>query len=74
MFLAQKWIIGIEHPPHSPNLNPNDFWLFPKIKSALKWRKFQDTEHIQKEKVTRALKTIPQQEFQNVSISGKSLN
>jgi hypothetical protein len=30
----------MEHPPHSPDLVPNDFWLFPKIKSALKGRKW----------------------------------
>jgi hypothetical protein len=29
-------------------LVPNDFWLFPEIKSALKGRKFQDTEDIQR--------------------------
>jgi hypothetical protein len=29
-------------------LTPNDFWLFPKIKSALKGRIFQDTEDIKK--------------------------
>jgi histone-lysine N-methyltransferase SETMAR len=35
-FLAQKSITEIEHPPCSPDLALNDFWLFPKIKSALK--------------------------------------
>jgi histone-lysine N-methyltransferase SETMAR len=35
-FLAQKSITEIKHPPYSPDLAPNDFWLFPKIKSALK--------------------------------------
>jgi hypothetical protein len=37
----------MEHPLHSPDLAPNDFWLFPKMKSALKGRRFQDTEDIQ---------------------------
>jgi hypothetical protein len=40
----------------------NDFWLFPKIKSALKGQRFQHTEDIQ-ENVMAALKAIPQQEF-----------
>jgi hypothetical protein len=35
-------------PPPSPDSVPNDFWLFTKIKSALKGRRFQDTEDIQK--------------------------
>jgi transposase len=47
-FLAQKSITRMEHSPCSPDLAPNGFWLFPKIKSALKGRRFQDTEDIQK--------------------------
>jgi len=42
-FLAQKFITEMEHPPYSPYLASNDFWLFPKIKSALKGQRFQDT-------------------------------
>jgi hypothetical protein len=39
-FLAQKSITEMEYPPYSPDLALNDFWLFPKIKSALKGRIF----------------------------------
>jgi histone-lysine N-methyltransferase SETMAR len=35
-FLAQKLITEMEHPPYFPDLAPNNFWLFPKIKSVLK--------------------------------------
>jgi hypothetical protein len=35
-FLAQKSISEMEHTPISPGLSLNDFWLFPKIKFALK--------------------------------------
>jgi hypothetical protein len=38
----------MEHAPYSPDLARDDFWLFLKIKSALKWREFEDTEDIQK--------------------------
>jgi hypothetical protein len=38
----------MEYPPCSPDLAPNDFWLFPKIKSALKGQRFQGIEGIQK--------------------------
>jgi hypothetical protein len=38
----------MKHPPYSPDLAPNDFWLFPKIKTTSKGRKFQDTEDIKK--------------------------
>jgi hypothetical protein len=47
-FLARISITEMEHPPYSCHLAPNDFWLFPKIKTALKGRRFQDTEDIQK--------------------------
>jgi hypothetical protein len=40
--LAQKSVTEMEHPPSSPN----DLWQFPKIKSALNVRKFQDTKDI----------------------------
>jgi histone-lysine N-methyltransferase SETMAR len=30
-FLTQKSIAETEHPPYSPDLAPNDFWLFPKV-------------------------------------------
>jgi hypothetical protein len=38
----------MEHPPYSPDLAPNDFWLFSKIKSALKGQRSQDIEDIHK--------------------------
>jgi hypothetical protein len=58
----------MEHSPCSPDMALNNFWLFPKIKSALKRQRIQDTETIQKKKVS--LKAILQQKFQNVFNSG----
>jgi hypothetical protein len=43
------------HPPCFPDLAPYDFWLLPKIKSAIKGGRFQDIEDIQKRNVTMAL-------------------
>jgi hypothetical protein len=37
----------MEHPTCSPDLAPNDMWLFPKINSPFRWR-FQDIEDIKK--------------------------
>jgi len=37
-FLATKQINVLEHPAYSPDLAPNDFFLFPKIKEILKER------------------------------------
>jgi hypothetical protein len=53
------------HPHFSPDLPPNDLGLFPKIKSALKGRRFQIIEDIQKRrKNVTALKAIRQRQFQ----------
>jgi transposase len=40
-FLAKHKIPVLEHPPYSPDLAPCDFFLFPKIKSALKGTRFE---------------------------------
>jgi hypothetical protein len=46
---AQKSITEMEHQPPMPlDLARNGFWMFPKIKSALRGRRFQDTEDIQR--------------------------
>jgi hypothetical protein len=45
-FLAQNLITEVKNSPYSPDLIPNGFWLFPKIKFALKGQKFQDVEDI----------------------------
>jgi transposase len=39
-FLAQKSITEMEQPSYSPDLIPNDFWLFPKIKPALMGQRY----------------------------------
>jgi hypothetical protein len=33
-------------PSYSPDLAPADFWLFPKLKSVLKGKRFSDVEDI----------------------------
>jgi hypothetical protein len=40
-FLTQKLITEMEHQFYSLDLAPNDFWLFPKIKSALRDEDFR---------------------------------
>jgi histone-lysine N-methyltransferase SETMAR len=51
----------LEHPAYSPDLTPNDFFLFPKIMEILKERHFDDI----RSNTTAALKDIPQNQFQN---------
>jgi hypothetical protein len=54
----------LEHPPYSLDLACSDFFLFPKIKEILKGRHFDDTDDI-RNNMMAALKTIPQNQFQN---------
>jgi histone-lysine N-methyltransferase SETMAR len=63
-FLANKQITGLEHPPYSPDLALNDFFLFPKIKEILKGRHFIEIDEI-RSNTTAALKAILQNQFQN---------
>jgi hypothetical protein len=39
-FLAEHCISQVYQPPCSPDLAPSNFWLFPKLKSPLKGRRF----------------------------------
>ena len=63
-FLGTKQITVLEHPDYSPDLVPNDFFLFPKIKEILKGRHFDDIDDI-RSNTTAALKAIPQNHLQN---------
>ena len=63
-FLAKQETIVVPQPPYSPDLAPADFFLFPKLKSTLKGRRFQTKEEI-KENSLQDLRAIPQNTFQN---------
>jgi hypothetical protein len=46
-FLANKCIPVLKHPPpHSPDLDPCDFYLLPKLKSALRGTDFQSVDEV----------------------------
>lgn len=63
-FLADKNIAVLEHAPYSPDLAPCDFYLFPKIKSALKGTRFASMEEV-KQKTTELLKSLTKEDFQH---------
>ena len=44
---AKHQITPVTQPPYSPDLVPCDFWLFPKLKSPLKGKRFQTIDEIQ---------------------------
>jgi histone-lysine N-methyltransferase SETMAR len=45
-FMTEKSITNMDHPPYSLDLAPCDFWLFPKLKNALKGQRFADIPDI----------------------------
>jgi len=52
----------MEHPPYSPDLAPCDFFLFPKIKSALKGTRFESEDTV-KAKATQLLNSLTQDDL-----------
>ena len=46
-FLVKHQITQVTQPRYSQDLVPYDFWLFPKLKSPLKEKRFQTTDEIQ---------------------------
>lgn len=43
-FLNEENIELMDHPPYSPDLSPNDFFTFPRIKEKLRGLRFQSPE------------------------------
>jgi histone-lysine N-methyltransferase SETMAR len=53
----------VPHPPCSPDLAQADIFLFPKLKTTLKGRRFQTIKEIQ-EHAIRELRAITESAFQ----------
>jgi hypothetical protein len=62
-FLAKHSSPVVPHPPYSPDSAPCDFFLFPRLKSNLKGKRFQDVAEIQLN-TTQQLQDIPKQAYQ----------
>ncbi|CAH1994001.1 unnamed protein product [Acanthoscelides obtectus] len=43
-YLTEENVKLMDHPPYSPDLGPNDFFTFPKIKNRLRGQRFQSPE------------------------------
>ena len=52
----------MDFPPYSPDLSPCDYFLFPKLKTAIKGA-FYDVVPTIQSAVTQVLKNIPKTEF-----------
>ena len=56
-------MVGVlDDPPYSPNLAPADFFLFSRLKAAIKGARFADVKDI-KDRVTAVLRSISQEAF-----------
>ena len=62
-YLAKHQTSVVPHPPCSPDLASAEFFLFPKLKTTLKGRRFQTTGEIQ-ENAIRELRAITESAFQ----------
>ena len=62
-FLAKNKTVIMPQPPYSPDLAPADFFLFPKLKTPMKGKRFAAIEEI-KEKSKQELLAIPKSAFQ----------
>ncbi|UYV73349.1 hypothetical protein LAZ67_10002815 [Cordylochernes scorpioides] len=63
-FLAKNRTQILPQPPYSPDIAPNDFFLFPKLKAVLKGRHFDTRDDIIKKSLL-ALKSIPKEAYKN---------
>jgi hypothetical protein len=54
----------LEHCAYSPNLAPNDLFLFPNIEEIWKERHLDDNDDI-RSNITEALKAMPQNQIHN---------
>jgi hypothetical protein len=57
-------VTKLEHPPYSPDLAATDFYLFCRLKSALKGRRYCDATDIIRN-AKKELKRLSQNGFQN---------
>jgi len=55
-YRVKRQTFVVPHPPYSPDFVPAEFFLFPKLKTTLKGRRFQTIEEIQ-ENATNSLCT-----------------
>ena len=63
----------IQHPPHSPDLAPSDFHLFPKLKKAISSTHFQSDDDIIYYTVVDFLDSQGKNFFRPFNITGKSV-
>ncbi|CAH1970352.1 unnamed protein product [Acanthoscelides obtectus] len=61
-YLTEENLELLDHPPYSPDLSPNDFFTFPKIKNRLRGQRFQSPEEADDE-FKNAVLDLPAKEW-----------
>ena len=56
-FLVEHQITQVTQPPYIPDLVPCNFWLFPKLKSPLKGKRFQTVNEIKENTMEQLMET-----------------
>jgi hypothetical protein len=69
-FFAKNDMITMDHPSYSPDLDPCDFFLFPKVKTITCGEHFGDAENIKCE-TTRLLKNLTASDMQHCFLQRK---
>ncbi|EZA53809.1 Histone-lysine N-methyltransferase SETMAR, partial [Ooceraea biroi] len=62
-FVGKKGIVMLDRPPYSPDLAPCDYFLFPKLKIAVKGTRYNDITDIEAA-VTEVLNDISKQDLE----------
>ncbi len=57
----------LPHPPYSPDLAPNDFWLYNRLKKNIRGIRFP-TVNALKEAVSKEISMIPSREYQHAML------
>lgn len=63
-FLAESEMQLLPHPPYSPDLAPNDFFLIPELKKHLRGKRY-DSPNLAVEAMNQILECMPKDQFLN---------
>ena len=63
--LGENHMEMIAHPPYSPDMAPNDYFLFPELKSWMRGQVYRNIAQVQAAAV-EILRSIPQEKFEAV--------
>ena len=63
LFLASEKVKVLNHPPHSPDLSPCDFFLFPRLKKMLSGNKYTSRSSLGSARIYQCLQQISKEDY-----------